>query len=195
MKRQDTVGQGRPHAGLTGAARWRERDHDHVLLRRAGPTRTFSWPHTIVRNEGDVVLMYMPKGSEITRARTASRDGRRTSHSMSVRTERGFDLTDVVLDDRVLQKDEADFRMPVDAGVYSASEASEVCRVYDQSERAAAPRRFPFDGSPVDMVVAIPATMSAIGPTCWCRASTAGRSGSGLQRASDWEDAQRGCDR
>ena len=193
MKRQDTVGQGRPHAGLTGAARWRDRDH--VLLRRAGPTRTFSWPHTIVRNEGEVVLMYLPKGSEITRARTASRVGRRTSHSLSVRTERGFDLTDDVLDDRVLQKDGADFRMPVDAGVYSASEAREVCRVYDQAERAAAPTRFPFDGSPVDMVVAIPATMSAIGPTCWCRASTAGRSGSGLQRASDWEDAQRGCDR
>ena len=69
-----------------------------MLLRRAGPTRTFSWPHTIVRNEGDVVLMYMLKGSEITRARTASRDGRRTSHLLSMRTERGFDLTVDALD-------------------------------------------------------------------------------------------------
>ena len=69
-----------------------------MLLRRAGPARTLSWPRTIVRNEGDVVLMYLPKGSEITRAQTASRVGRRTSHSLSVRTERGFDLTVDALD-------------------------------------------------------------------------------------------------
>ena len=43
-------------------------------------------------------LMYMLEGSEITRARTASEDGRRTSHSLPVRTERGFDLTVDALD-------------------------------------------------------------------------------------------------
>ena len=67
-------------------------------LRHVASARTYAWPHTIVRNDGDVLLMYMLEGSEITRARTASEDGRRTSHSLPVRTERGFDLTVDALD-------------------------------------------------------------------------------------------------
>ena len=91
-------------------------------LRFAGPASTSWWPHTIVRNEGDVVLMYMPKGSEITRARTASGGRRRTSHSLPVWTKRRFDLTDnaldviVTLDGKVLRIVAAEFQRLGDAG-------------------------------------------------------------------------------
>ena len=75
LNRGDRVGQGRPPAELTEAVLWRE--GDHVLLRPVACARTYVWPHTIVGNGGDGLLMYMPEGNEITRARTASGDGRR----------------------------------------------------------------------------------------------------------------------
>ena len=54
--------------GRNDAARWRE--GDNVLLRHVGSAKTYVWPHTVVRDEGDVVLMYIPEGTKILRART-----------------------------------------------------------------------------------------------------------------------------
>lgn len=49
-------------------ARWRK--GDTILLRHVGSAKTFVWPHTIVRDDGDVTQMYMPEGTEILRAKT-----------------------------------------------------------------------------------------------------------------------------
>ena len=54
--------------GRNDAARWRQ--GDNVLLRHVGSAKTYVWPHTVVRDEGDVVLMYIPEGTKILRART-----------------------------------------------------------------------------------------------------------------------------
>lgn len=185
-------------------ARWRE--GDNIILRHVGSAKTYVWPHTIVHDDGDVVLMYMPEGTKIRRARTGGalpepmpsftarmdvlrvldvrlrysvwlvwvatmgtpsywphfegpdrfRGWKADIHSLPVRTDRGFDYTDDSLDlivtpDReLLGKDEAHFQMLVDAGVYSASEAREIYRVYKEAEQAAREGRFPFDQSLVD---------------------------------------------
>ena len=185
-------------------ARWLE--GDNVLLRHVGSAKTYVWPHTIVRDDGDIVLMYIPEGTEIRRARTGGsppepmpsltsrmdvlrvldvrlrysvwlvwvvamgtpsywphfegldrfRGWKADIHSLPLRTDRGFDYTDDSLDliltpeREILMKDEAHFQMLVDARVYSASEAKEIYRVYEEAEQAAKERRFPFDESLVD---------------------------------------------
>ena len=185
-------------------ARWRE--GDNVILRHVGSAKTYVWPQIIVCDGGDVVLLYMPEGTEIRRARTGGsppepmpsltsrmdvlrvldlrlrysvwlvwgaamgtpsywphfegpdrfRGWKADIHSLPVRTDRGFDYTDDSLDlivtpaGELLSKDEAHFQMLVDAGVYTASEAREIYRVYEEAEQAARERRFPFDESLVD---------------------------------------------
>ena len=49
-------------------ALWRE--GENVILRHVGSAKTYVWPHTFVRDDGDVVLMCMPEGTKIRRART-----------------------------------------------------------------------------------------------------------------------------